>query len=44
VVGILWNWGGTREEMKDIIANRNPDLGFTDYDSSHGIKINTQSK
>ena len=44
VVGILWNWERTREERKDMIADRNPDLGFTAYDSIHGIKINTKSK
>ena len=33
-----------REEKKYMIADRNPDLGFTAYDSIHGIKINTQSK
>ena len=44
VVGILWNWERTREEIKDLIADRNPDLGFTAYNSIHEIKINTQSK
>jgi len=29
-VGIWWNWGRTREERKDMITDRNPDLGFTD--------------
>ena len=36
VVGIWWNWGRTKEEMKDMIADRNSDLGFTAYDSIHG--------
>jgi len=34
-VGIWWNWGRKREEKKDIIADRNRDLGFTAYDSIH---------
>jgi len=42
--GILWNWGRTREERKDMIMNRNPDLNFTAYDSIYEIKINTQNK
>jgi len=28
----------------DIITDRYPDIGFTAYNSIHGIKINTQSK
>jgi len=36
VMGILYNWGRTREKRKDMIADRNPDLGFTAYDSIHG--------
>jgi len=44
VVRILWNWGKTREERKDMTADRNPDPSFTAYDSIHEIKINTQSK
>jgi len=43
-VGILWNWRRTREEKKDMIADSNPDLRFTTYDSIHEIKINTESK
>jgi len=42
VVGILWNWGRTRE--KNMIADHNSDIGFTAYDSIHGIKINTQKQ
>jgi len=26
VVEILWNWERTREDRKDMIADRNPDL------------------
>jgi len=44
MVEILWNWGRTRKERKDLIADRNPDLGFTAYDSIHEIKINNKSK
>jgi len=44
VVGILWNWGRTREKRKDMITNRHPDFGFTAYDSIHRININIQSK
>ena len=43
VVGMLWNWGWTREERKDMIADCNPDLGFTAYNSINGIKINTKA-
>jgi len=36
VVGNLWNWRRTREEKKDMITDRNPNLSFTAYDSIHG--------
>ena len=33
--GMLVKLEKTREERKDMIADRNPDLGFTAYDSIH---------
>ena len=40
--GIMVELRKTRGK-KDMIADRNPDLGFTAYNSIHGIKINTKA-
>jgi len=43
-IGDLVELGMNKEEKKDMILDRNPDLGFTSYDSIHRIKINTKNK
>jgi len=43
---LWWGFCGIEEEqekkMKDMIADRNLNFGFTAYDSIYGININTK--